>query len=157
VIQMSNKKQKTEFWTSIILIVAVICVWGLVLLIEFQPFGEPGYTSDEHPITQDTYFHIEDCAIEYGYSECINKSIVTSFYNPGIKDVTKVSMYFREGDDVDIYNCKEPLGPGSPSTLTTISCTEDVNMSDVWLVWCCGDDCHDTYMAEPSEDLTLVY
>jgi hypothetical protein len=99
---------------------------------------------------------MEGCYIEYGRSECIDGNLVTSFFNPGTEDLRRVSMYFYIGDDVDIYNCREPLAPGDPGTLTTIHCTADLDTSRVKLEYCCGEECHETMMDDPSDDLSLV-
>jgi len=142
---MSKKKSnKREVWISLTLIIAIVLVWSFVLFME---------------IPQQSTLRLDqsECVIEYGHSECIDGNIVTSFYNPSERDITKVSMYFREGEDVDIYNCKEILLPDSTGTLTTVPCTEDMNTDNIWLVWCCGDECSDTYMEDISDDLSLIY
>lgn len=141
--------ERNERRLSLALLAAVVLVWIAVLLTEAPPSaGGPPQTN-----LSQAY---EGCHIEYGFSECIDGSLVTPFYNPGNKDLTRVSMYFYDGEDVDIYNCREPLRPGISETLTTIPCTADIDMSEVRLEWCCGDECSDTSMTEPSTDLSLV-
>jgi hypothetical protein len=143
--------QRNEKLISLSLLAAVILVWTLVFFTEF-PYHQPTV-----PFTDYSLELYEGCHIEYGRSECIDGNLVTSFYNSGNEDLTNVSMHFREGEDIDIYNCNEILEPDTTGTLTTIPCTGDVDMSKIWLVWCCGDECSDTYMTEVSDDLTLIY
>ena len=38
----------------------------------------------------------------------------------------------------------------------TIPCTGDMDTGEVRLEWCCGDECYDDLMNEPSTDLYLV-
>ncbi len=139
--------KRNERLISLSLIAAVILVWSAIFLLEPQPIPGRVHSLESY----------EGCHIEYGISECINGSLVTSFYNPGTEDLTMVSMHFRDGEDVDTYNCNEILESETAGTLTTVTCTSDINISNVRLVWCCGDNCSETYMKEPSDDLTLIY
>lgn len=140
--------KRNEKIISVSLLAAVILVWSAVFLSDYQPVSTGTYHSLQS---------YEGCHIEYGPSECVNGNLVTSFYNPGTEDLTKVSMHFREGEDVDIYNCNETLKSESAGTLTTVLCAEEVGTENIWLVWCCGNECSDTYMTNASDDLTLIH
>lgn len=140
--------KRNEKLISVSLIAAVILIWAAVLFTDYNSPAPGKYHSLES---------YEGCHIEYGPSECIDGNLVTSFYNPGTEALTSVSMNFRDGEDVDIYNCNETLESESAGTLTTVPCTEDMDTEKVWLVWCCGDECSDTYMTNISADLALIY
>jgi hypothetical protein len=144
--------QRNEKLLSLTLLAAVILVWLAVFLFEI-PLEIPQQQSTHPGLSQS----FEGCHIEYGHSKCMDGSMVTSFYNPGSEELTRVSMHFYDGEDVDIYNCREPLEPGIPATLTTLPCTSDMDTSDIILEWCCGEECHNTTMSNPSTDLSLVY
>jgi hypothetical protein len=152
---MSKKNflERNEKLLSLSLLVAVIAVWAAVFLIESPPHSTDWQHDVGVPYTTQS---LEGCLIEYGLSECIDGNTVTAFFNPGTSELRRVSMYFYDGEDVDIYNCREPLSPGATETLTTVSCTSDMDMSRVKLEWCCGEECFDALMNEPSDDLTLV-
>lgn len=157
--------ERNERRLSLTFLAAVVLVWVGVFLIEI-PFQFPSQPEDiilghdaatpQEDINLDLSQSFEGCHIEYGFSKCIDSSLVTPFYNPGSKDLTRVSMYFYDGEDVDIYNCKEPLRPSITETLTTIPCTTDTDTSEVRLEWCCGDECSDANMTEPSTELSLI-
>lgn len=138
--------QRNEKSLSFALMAAVILVWLAVFLLEI-PNKQPSGTIQS----------LGGCSLEYGHSKCIDGTLTTSFYNSGSDNLTRVSMYFYDGEDVDIYNCREPLVPAVPSTLTTIPCNKDIDTSDVTLEWCCGKECYNTTMSNPSTDLSLVY
>jgi hypothetical protein len=142
--------ERNEKTISLITIIAVILIWVSVFIL-----GNPPQTEYDIPIPPSSE-KLEGCYIEYGSSECIDGSLVTPFFNPGTEDLRRVSMYFYSGEDVDIYNCAEPLIPGDPGTLTTIPCAADMDTSRVKLEYCCGEDCYETMMDDPSEDLSLV-
>jgi hypothetical protein len=144
-----NLSKKSEKMISLTLFIAIILIWAVVLLVEI-PFQET--PSLEADMSQS----FEGCVIEYGFSKCIDGNLVTPFYNPGTEDISFTSIHFYDGEDVDKYNCKEPLLPLSTEVLTTIPCTEDIDTSDVVLEWCCGSDCHETNMETPSTDLSIV-
>ncbi len=164
--------ERNEKMLSVILLISVIGVWGLVLLIESPPdtsflFPAPvdqpvdqeppegdGYVADYEPPS--TSVPLDGCHIEYGASRCIDGNLVTSFYNPGTESIRRVSMYFYEGEDLDIFNCREPLAPGNKGTLTTAECVSEPYMSDKKLEWCCEESCNTTLMASPSDDLNIV-
>ena len=144
--------ERNEKLLSLSLLIAVITVWAAVFLIEYEPHNDLQYDTGFY----DTNQTLGGCLIEYGFSECIDGNVVTAFFNPGTNELRRVSMYFYDGEDVDIYNCREPLYPGETEALTTVSCASKMDMSKVKLEWCCGEECFDALMDEPSEDLTLV-
>jgi hypothetical protein len=162
---------RNERRISLTLLAAVLLLWAAVFLMENPPpIGIPlhpplqpdaiisGSDSNMPPgeITLDLSQSFEGCCIEYGLSECIDGYLVTPFYNSGDRILTRVSMHFYDGEDADIYNCREPLMPSITETLTTIPCNNDIDTSEVMLEWCCGEECSEAYMDEPSGDLSLV-
>ncbi len=156
---MSKKSflERNEKKLSFTLLIAVILVWVAVFAIEFLP--QQLASPEPLPgtlVPPSTSVALEGCHIEYGFSKCVDGNLVTSFFNPGTDDITRTSMYFYDGEDVDIYSCREPLKPGDTETLTTIPCTRDMDTSKVKLERCCGADCYETLMTEPSTDLYLV-
>ena len=152
---MTKKKPSkgNNTFLPLVLLVAIILFWAAIFLT--SPPSQYSITGEGTALFDYNELY-EGCYLEYGFSKCIDGSLVTSFFNAGNRIITRASMYFYRGEDVDIYNCKEPLGIGISETLTTIACTYDMDTSKVKLEWCCDTDCYNTTMTNPSTELSLV-
>ncbi|MEM2918457.1 MAG: hypothetical protein QXY62_03050 [Candidatus Altiarchaeota archaeon] len=97
------------------------------------------------------------CPIEYGKLVCLEGKPRILFFNPNDIDLVNISVVVPKPEGVDIYSVNEPLKANTTEVLTLLyhSCPFNVKTEELKVKWCCGQDCYETEMILPSNDLSV--
>jgi hypothetical protein len=142
----ANKRPGLTRYVVFLVLLTISASLGAVYWAQVQEHAPPASYEDAER---------EGCLIHYSAPSCIDNKLVFGFYNPNMKQITKVSVHIPVKNGTAIFNVYEPLDANKTGTLVTVSC-EHWNKNTPSTEWCCGNRCYFTLMDKPAKDVWVI-